>query len=80
MSARKKSCRKRKVVELFSPLSTQEEGTLRQALHASLRPIPSCPDISEDEIEDESKILSENDQVGRMTKVKKQLKKSIRRK
>jgi hypothetical protein len=52
-----KGSRKRKRVELFEPLSNMEDASLRRALHASLRPIPSDPQISEDEIEDEEETL-----------------------
>ena len=66
MDSSKKSSRKRKQREVFSPLSNQEESSLMHALHASLRPIPTNPDISEDEIEDESDIIAkiEEDEKG----------------
>lgn len=65
MSTSKKSSRKRKARELYSPLSAQEETSLMHALHASLRPFPTNPDISEDEIEDESEILETIDREGK---------------
>jgi len=57
MISRKNSSRKRKQAEVDSPLSKQEERSLMPAFHASLRPLPTNPDISDDEIEDGSEIL-----------------------
>lgn len=57
MSDSKRSSRKRKHAESFSPLSRQEESSLMRALHASLRPFPANPDSSDDEIEDQDEIL-----------------------
>ena len=51
--SQKKSCLR---VEQFSPLSNAEDRSLMQALQASLRPIPTDPEVSEDELEDESAI------------------------
>jgi hypothetical protein len=53
--------RKRKQPDLFTPISWQEEMTLRQALQTSLRPIPLNGSVSEDEVTSDDEVLDEED-------------------
>jgi hypothetical protein len=53
--------RKRKQRSFFSPLSSKEEKEITRALQVSLKKIPSDPEISEDENEDEDEDFNEEE-------------------
>ena len=53
--------RKRKQAEIFSPLSRQEEKTITQALHTSLRQIPLDGSTSEDDCDNEDENLQQEE-------------------
>jgi hypothetical protein len=61
MKSSSRPTRKRKQAELFSPLSRQEEKTIMQALHTSLRRIPLDGTTSEDDCDDDEEELEQEE-------------------